>query len=588
VALPAVVLRAVARGPRRRGAAGLMLLGGMAEQAAAKSTKVNLEEEVLGEKLPLEDWRPFPKNFIWGVATAAFQVEGGVNEGGRGPSIWDTFSHVEGNIFENATAEVACDHFHRYKEDILLVKELGANAYRFSISWSRVLPTGSIEGGISEKGLAFYEALCQEVLANGIEPIATLYHWDLPEALEQQGGWLQRGTVDAFAAYASLCFQRLGKYVKTWCSINEPWTQCFLGYSLGSHAPGRSIAPGVEPYLAGHHMLLAHGRAAEIYRSMKPKDGKIAMVLNTEWAEAQEPDNPEDQAAVERALAFNLEWFASPLYEGDYPQIMGERVGSRLPKFTEAEMKMLKGSNDFFALNCYSARYICEDNFWRNLQNTPAKLRILPYISDVPLAKMKAAMAAQAAPVEAETVSKPTQGGPAMPSPENLPSTSWLADAGYETSIPLDAELTATGWPVAHYGLGRLLLYLQRRYAPTGGILVTEAGAAFEENGDAGVRQATYLKRQSVVLRRAMSEGVDVRGYIWWTLMDNFEWSYGYSKHFGLYAVDFANGSLSRTPRLAVSTFQHLATTNAVDPEVTNQDFSTCLERPDGLRREKV
>lgn len=238
----------------RRRVAGLVLL-------APISTKAEMVEAVeaveLGEKLAPEDWRSFPSNFLWGVATAAFQVEGAVTEGGRGPSIWDTFSHVKGNIDGDATADVACDHFHRYREDIQLVKRLGAKAYRFSISWSRVLPTGRIQGGISAEGLAFYEDLCREALANGIEPVATLYHWDLPEALEREGGWLNRETVEVFADYAALCFQSLGKYVKTWCSINEPWTQCILGYCFGSHAPGRSVAPGVEPYLAGHHMLLA-------------------------------------------------------------------------------------------------------------------------------------------------------------------------------------------------------------------------------------------------------------------------------------------------------------------------------------------
>eukprot|EP00435_Cladocopium_sp_Y103_P056041 s865_g18.t1 len=479
------------RALRRRVAALVPLL-------APVSTGAEMEMVELGEKVAPEDrqlgmvwdgkdWRSFPSDFLWGVATAAFQVEGAVTE-----------------------------------------------------------------GGISAEGLAFYEDLCREALANGIledamddrriEPVATLYHWDLPEALEQEGGWLKRETVEVFADYAALCFQRLGKYVKTWCSLNEPWTQCILGYCFGSHAPGRSVAPGEEPYLAGHHMLLAHGRAAEIYRKVRPEGGKIAMVLNTEWAEPQEPNNIEDQAAVERALSFNLDWFAAPLYEGDYPQLMRQRVGQRLPRFTETERKLAipsndgqllglfvkepRGSNDFFALNCYSARYICEDNFWRNLQNTPAKLRtgenpieqILPFVSEVLVQKLKVALSADAAAADTAEVPVVAAGGPATPSPETLPTTSWTKDAG-------------------------------------------GSGVKWRDSESAGPRQATYLQRQSVVLRRAMLEGADVRGYIWWTLMDNFEWRY--SKHFGLYAVDFPG--LARTPRAVAATYQRLSGSNAVD-----------------------
>ena len=539
-----------------------------------------------------DSWRAFPAEFLWGVATAAFQIEGAAIEG-RGASIWDTFSHVPGNILEDATADVACDHFHRYQEDVQLIKRLGARAYRFSISWSRVLPNGTLNGGISEQGLAFYTSLCEDLIANGIEPVATLYHWDLPQALEDTGGWLNRKTVDAFQDYAQLCFSRLGRYIKTWCSINEPWTQCILGYCFGSHAPGRSIAPGEEPYLAAHHMLLAHAAAAKVYRGMKPPGGRLAMVLNTEWPEAQEPENPQDIDAVERFLAFNIGWFADPLYTGDYPELMKSRVGERLPKFSEAEKTALRGSNDFFALNCYSSRYICEDTPWRKLRNSQATLRLLPYISDVAVARLKAALSGEQSGTtssDSEAKSSSALGGPASPPPDKpVPSNSWITDASYETAVPLDVELTATGWPVAHFGLGRLLVYLQQRYHPPGGILVTEAGAAFKEasssetsSAAADAHQAAYLQSQAVVLRRAMQEGADVRGYIWWTLMDNFEWSYGYSKRFGLYEVDFA-GSLARSPRPAAATFQKLAEQNCVASTASDLDFARCLDRPDGL-----
>ncbi|CAE8724562.1 unnamed protein product, partial [Polarella glacialis] len=592
-----------------------------------------------------EDWRRFPASFQWGVATSAFQVEGSPSAGGKGPSIWDSFSHIKGNISDNSTADVACDDLARYKEDVELVHSLGAKAYRFSLSWSRILPTGTAAGGISEEGLAFYEALCQEVRARGLEPVVTLYHWDLPQALEDRGGWLNRATVDAFDEYAEVCFNRLGKYVRTWCSINEPWTQCVLGYCFGAHAPGRSIAPGEEPYLAGHNMLLAHAAAAQAYRKVRPAEGRLAMVLNTEWYEAQEPGNSADRVAVERALAFNLGWFAEPLYKGDYPPVM------RQPQFSAEERQALQGSNDFFALNCYSARYVCEDTPWRNLQNLPATLRTLPYIADVVVAKFKAAVAEAEAKKLAEAeaqksnnnnssinnssssnatidsginnnaasngnnharsnssnstnnnnsnaTSKATNnangnstssaqssriltGGPATPPGGVPPSSSWISDKGYETAVPLDAELTATGWPVAHYGLGRLLLHVQKTFKPPGGIVVTEAGAAFSADSKGSAEQASYLEAQAVVLRKAMVEGADVRGYFWWTLMDNFEWSYGYTKHFGLFAVDF-DGSLARTERPAARTFQQLAKRNSVAESVSEAQFAASLERPDG------
>jgi len=486
------------------------------------------------------------------------------------------------------------------------MRDIGVQAYRFSISWSRVLPTGTLDGGVSDAGFKFYEDLCAELVAAGIEPVCTLYHWDLPQALEDRGGWLNRSVVEDFRKYAELCFSRLGRYVKTWCTINEPWTQCLLGYVLGSHAPGRSVDPGREPYIAGHHMLLAHASAVQAFRAVRTPGQLIAMVLNTEWYEPQEPNNPADIAASDRALAFCLGWFADPLYKGDYPSVMREICGERLPQFTPEERATLLNSNDFFALNNYSARYICEFTAWRNLLNLPATFRILPYMSDVVMEKVNASVAASRAEEEAAKngsaagapVAKAAEeaagaagrggkrfGGPA--SAEGLPTNSYTSDENYLTAIPMDAELTATGWPVAHYGLGRLLQHLQKTYAPKGGIIVTEGGAAFnEESGQPPPeqRQAEYLKRQALVLRRAITEGVDVRGYFWWTLMDNFEWSSGYSKRFGLYSIDFAPGSsLARVPRPAAAVFKELAARTRVSEDLSLSDFEKCLQRPDGL-----
>lgn len=324
------------------------------------------------------------------------------------------------------------------------------------------------------------------------------------------------------------------------------------------------------------------------------------MVLNTEWYEPQEPSDPADVAAAERALAFCLGWFADPLYKGDYPAAMRERCGDRLPRFSPEERALVLGSNDFFAINCYSARYACEGTSAKNLKNALALLKILPYVGDVFVTKLKAGVAAA---MEEKASGKAADGATAQPAgarharlggptmPTGLPATSYLKDGDYLTVVPLDGELTAPGWPVAHYGLGRLLLHLQRVYTPRGGVAVTEAGAAFEDEWGkppAAERQRAYLQAQAVVLRRAMLEGVELWGYFWWTLLDNFEWSYGYSKRFGLFAVDFDRGAakeptLARTPRLAAGAFRALAARNAVAAATPEEDYAACLRRPDGL-----
>ena len=271
----------------------------------------------------------YPTDFVWGVSTASYQIEGAHNADGRGPSIWDDFSHTAGKTHQGHHGDVACDHYNRLEEDVRLMQQTGLQAYRFSISWSRVFPDGT-PASENAAGVAFYEKLLGLLKAAGIKAIVTLYHWDLPSALQAQGGWLSPESPGWFTAYAARCFELFDADVKMWTTFNEPWCSCALGYGSGVHAPGRHTDPGREPYTAAHHILLAHGHA---YRMYKRTSGRkpIGIVLNAEWREPRTRDARDEQAR-DRELAWMLGWFADPIFlTGDYPRVMRERVGTRLP-----------------------------------------------------------------------------------------------------------------------------------------------------------------------------------------------------------------------------------------------------------------
>ncbi|ETO70016.1 hypothetical protein F444_13472 [Phytophthora nicotianae P1976] len=305
----------------------------------------------------------FPEGFMWGTATASYQVEGFVNEDGRGDSIWDAFSRTPGKVANGETGEKAVDHYHRYKEDVQLMKNMGLKAYRFSIAWPRIIPAGI--GKVNEEGVEFYNNLINELLARDITPLVTLYHWDLPLALQTEyDGWLGGKFVqNTFAQYARVCFQRFGDRVKNWITLNEPWCSAILGYGSGVHAPGRKNKPQTEAYLAAHNLLLAHARTVEVYRNefQAVQKGRIGITLDCDWREPAPTDDPvqkvKNHEAAERSMLFWLGLFADPVFKGDYPQVMRDRCGLRLPKFTEEEKKLLKGSSDFFGLNHYGTAY---------------------------------------------------------------------------------------------------------------------------------------------------------------------------------------------------------------------------------------
>ncbi|KAI4324288.1 hypothetical protein L6164_023839 [Bauhinia variegata] len=312
----------------------------------------------------------FPKGFIFGTASASYQYEGAANTGGRGPSIWDTFCHKHPEkIKDGNNGDVAVDAYHRYKEDIKIMKHLNLDAYRFSISWSRILPKGKLSGGVNQEGIRYYHNLIDHVLAKGLKPFVTIFHWDLPQALEDEyGGFLSPRIVNDFRDYSELCFKEFGDKVKHWITLNEPHSYSKNGYSSGKYAPGRCSDwlnrnctggdSGTEPYLVSHYQLLAHAAAVKVYKTkyQASQKGVIGITIITDWF-VPSSDKKEDEQAALRALDFMFGWYMTPLTSGEYPETMKSLLKSRLPKFTEEESRLLKGSFDFLGLNYYSSHY---------------------------------------------------------------------------------------------------------------------------------------------------------------------------------------------------------------------------------------
>ena len=431
----------------------------------------------------------FPAAFAFGSATAAYQIEGAYQEGGRGLSIWDAFTHAPGRVRTGETGDVAADHYHRWRSDVRLMAQMKLKYYRFSIAWSRVIPNGY--GAVNEEGVRFYSQLIDELIANGIHPVVTLYHWDLPLTLQVEfDGWLSETTASAFVQYAALCFARFGDRVKHWITFNEPANHAVYGFARGEHAPGRSRRQTREPYVAAHYMLLSHAYAVARYRAeFQPQQrGLISIALNSDWREPA-TDAPADIAAAQRSMEFNLAWFADPLYTGDYPPSMRQRIGNRLPVLTPAQQRLLINSTDFFALQHYSTLLV------------------------------------------------------SMRPDGELDANTFYADEGVRYHPTPGARKNVLGWDVAPFGFHRLLKWVSSRYKPSGGIVVTENGLPLFEDGPIVARRdlqrVCYLKQYLAQLAKAMREGVDVRGYFVWSLLDNFEWAQGTAPRFGLLHVDF-------------------------------------------------
>jgi beta-glucosidase len=425
----------------------------------------------------------FPREFLWGTATSAYQVEGSPLADGAGPSTWHRFSHTPDRVHDGETGDVACDHYRRYAGDIALMRSLGINAYRFSISWSRVMPHG--RGAVNPAGLDFYDRLVDALLANGIEPMVTLYHWDLPAALDDLGGWLNPEIAKRFAEYAAVMFQKLDGRVKLWTTLNEPWVSTDAGYLHGVHAPGHRSP--FEASIASHRLLLAHAEAVRAYRA----EGRhrIGLVVNLEPKYAAS-DDANDLAATARADAYMNRQYLDPVFLGHYPEELAEVFGEAWPRWPADDFALIRQPIDFLGVNYY----------------TRSVTRFDPRVWPL-----------RAAPVRQKR-----------------------------------ATHTETGWEVFAPGLTRVLTWVKERYGNPP-VYVTENGAAFFDppslDGDrvADPLRVDYLRKHLGAVHAAIAHGVDVRGYFAWSLLDNFEWSQGYSKRFGIVHVDFE--TQARTPK---------------------------------------
>ncbi|KAI9730372.1 MAG: Beta-glucosidase 1B [Cirrosporium novae-zelandiae] len=458
-----------------------------------------------------------PPDFLWGFATASYQIEGGVNDDGRGPSIWDTFCKIPGKIADGSSGDVACDSYHRTAEDIALLKLTGAKSYRFSLSWSRIIPLGGRNDPINEKGLRFYVQFVDDLLAAGITPMVTLFHWDLPQALhDRYGGPLNKEEFVAdYTHYARVVFEAMGPRVKYWITFNEPWCTSILGFNTGVFAPGRTSdrsksAEGnsaTECWIVGHSLLVAHGAAVKIYREeFKPKHGgQIGITLNGDWTEPYDPSSAADIAASERKLEFSISWFADPIYHGHYPSSMQKQLGTRLPTFTPPDLALIKGSNDFYGMNHYCGQFI------RDLSAAGAPPPD-DFLGNVEVGFVN---------INGEEVGPETQSPWLRPSPP---------------------------------GFKKLLKWLDNRYQhPT--IYVTENGTSVKGENEPPLQdllnddfRVGYYRDYVKAMAEAVAEGVDVRGYSGWSLMDNFEWAEGFETRFGVTFVDYENGQ-KRIPK---------------------------------------
>jgi beta-glucosidase len=439
------------------------------------------------------------------VATAAYQIEGAVHEGGRGPSIWDTFSHTPGRVADGDTGDVACDHYHRYAQDVRLMGDLGVDSYRFSVAWPRIQPEG--RGAANLEGLAFYDWLVDALLEQGIAPAVTLYHWDLPQALEDGGGWRSRDTAQRFAEYAALVHEHLGDRVRRWITLNEPFCSSFLGYAAGRHAPG--VQEGEGALAAAHHLLLGHGLAVAALRADAREGQQVGITLNLQPVSAA-TDSPQDVAASERALLRANLLFTDPVLAGRYPDLARETYAA-LTDFGflhGGDLATIAAPLDFLGVNYYF----------------PSRVRAVPHAQDDPARRT-------------------------------------AYDLGTKRVIGPDEELTAMGWPVDPAGLTRLLEWLQDTYPALPPVYITENGRACNDvvGPDGQVDdpdRVRYLASHLRAVADAIDGGVDVRGYYCWSLMDNFEWAEGYAKRFGLVHVDYA--TQQRTPKASFGWFRAL------------------------------
>jgi beta-glucosidase len=462
----------------------------------------------------------FAPEFLIGSATASYQIEGAVREDGRGPSIWDTFSHTPGRIVNGDTGDVADDHYRRWEQDLDLMAELGLEAYRFSLAWPRIQPSGS--GPANRAGLDFYSRLVDGLLERGIRPIATLYHWDLPQALEDAGGWRSRETALRFAEYAAIAGSALGDRVHTWTTLNEPWCSAYLGYGSGAHAPG--VTDPLAALRAVHHLNLAHGLGLQALRaSVSRTDAQYSVTLNFHVIRGEDDSSPE---AIRRIDALANRAFTGPMLRGEYPEdLLQDTAGITDWSFVlPGDLDEIRQPIDVLGVNYYSTVTV---RMWDGRS-----------------------------PRSNADGHKDVGGSP------------WPGSTGVEF-LEQPGPYTDMGWNIAPDGLEDLLVSLKEQF-PAQPLMITENGAAFPDRVDDDgrvhdVQRVDYLRRHVTAAHRAVARGVDLRGYLVWSLLDNFEWGYGYTKRFGIVRVDYATqqrivkdsgwfvAELARTKRIPAS-----------------------------------
>jgi beta-glucosidase len=455
----------------------------------------------------------FPPGFLWGAATAAYQIEGAAQEDGRTPSIWDTFAHTPGAVANGDHGDIACDHYHRMPDDVALMAELGLTSYRFSVAWPRIQPGG---GEVNPQGLAFYDRLVDELLGHGIDPWLTLYHWDLPQALEDAGGWTNRDTAYRFADMATSVYAALGDRVPVWTTLNEPWCSAFLGYTAGVHAPGR--AEGAAGLVAAHHLLLGHGLVLDVLGGRDEVSWGISLNFTVADPVADEPVHVE---AARRIDGLHNRFFLDAVLRGEYPADVlrdTEHLGWQ-HVVRDGDLALIGAPIDVLGVNYYHG----------------------DAISGVTL---PAATGLAASP--------------------GRPGSSPFPGAEHVSVAPRDLPRTAMGWEVQPDGLRRLLVRLQDLGAPT--MYVTEFGAAYEDHVVDGVvddqDRLAFLDAYLRSVREAMEQGADVGGVFVWSFLDNFEWAYGYDKRFGIVHVDYA--TQARTPKSSARWYADVARTGSL------------------------
>lgn len=422
------------------------------------------------------DFAVFPKGFVLGAATAAYQIEGGAREGNRGESIWDRFSHTPGKTYRGHTGDVACDHYHRWREDVELMAHLGLRAYRFSVAWPRIVPQG--RGDVNPAGLDFYERLVDALLDRDIQPFVTLYHWDLPQALQDAGGWPNRDLVDCFADYATAVARRLGDRVRHWITLNEPWVFAFVGYLMGEHAPG--LREPAAAFQAAHHALAAHGRASDAIRACGGAETRVGITLNLSHVDPA-TDSQADLDAARRYDGYLNRWFLDPLFHGRYPDDMLSLLGDLAPQSAPDDLTGLPERLDFLGINNYSRAVV------RHQRGSP--------------------------PIDV-----------AFYRPEGK-----YTEMGWEIYPDGLYELLTR----VHRDYGPRSIYITENGAAFADVLQPDGAVDDRDRID-------FLRSYTLAAHRALAEGVPLEGYLVWSLLDNFEWAHGYSKRFGVVYVDYA------------------------------------------------